>query len=116
MNTSADVESSHPEGNHGAYYRQFGTRTISEYFSPNVREEFVVEVSTYDKERDGAANGGEDECRTHFLLSNEKKFWENKINALSLGMHSLLVSIYIYYVVSVLSSGKVQNIRNMQKY
>ena len=45
-------------------------------------------------------------------------FWENKINALSLGMHSLLVSIYIYiyYVVSVLSSGKVQNIRNMQKY
>ena len=41
-----------------------------------------------------------------------------KINALSLGMHSLLVSIYIYYVVlvSVLSSGKVQNIRNMQKY
>ena len=50
------------------------------------------------------------------VVECEECFGE-KINALSLGMHSLLVSISTqYYVVSVLSSGKVQNIRNMQKY
>ena len=68
MNTSADVESSYPEGDQRVYYVQLRAGTVLEDFSPNVRKVFAIKVSNNDEESDRATNCGENERRSHFLL------------------------------------------------